>query len=106
MEHFDGVLNQPSNFDWTVLDGIPQWEVNAGLADPPTLKEVEDSIRALSAGKAAGPDGIPPDIYKHGGSAIRKQLLKLFIQCWNEGKVPPYARSCVHLTMMVNFVFT
>ena len=88
VEHFDGVLNQPSNFDWTVLDGIPQWEVNAGLADPPTLKEVEDSIRALSAGKAAGPDGIPPDIYKHGGSAIRKQLLKLFIQCWNEGKVP------------------
>ena len=88
VEHFDSVLNQPSDFDMSVLDRIPQWEVNAGLAVPPTLKEVEDSIKQLSAGKAAGADGIPPDIYKHGGPAIRKQLHQLFKQCWNEGEVP------------------
>ena len=88
VEHFDSVLNNPSDFDWSVLDGIPQWEVNTGLADPPTLKEVEDSVRQLTSGKAAGPDGIPPDVYKHGGSSIRKQLLKLFIQSWTEGQVP------------------
>ena len=64
----------------SVLDRIPQWEVNTGLAVPPALKEVKDSIKQLSAGKAAVADGIPPDVYKHGGPAIRKQLLKLFEQ--------------------------
>ena len=88
VEHFDSVLNQPSNFDMSVLDKLPQWEVNPELAVPPSLKEIKDSIKQLTAGKAAGADGIPPEIYKHGGSAIAEQLLKLFSQSWNEGKVP------------------
>ena len=88
VEHFDGVLNQASDFDRSVLNDIPQWEINTGLADPPTLKEVEDSIKQLTSGKAAGPDGVPPDIYKHGGPALKRQLLVLFTQCWEEGKVP------------------
>ena len=88
VEHFDSVLNQPSNFDMTVLDKLPQWEVNPELAVPPSLKEIKESIKQLTAGKAAGADGIPPEIYKHGGPAIAEQLLKLFSQSWNEGKVP------------------
>ena len=99
VEHFDSVLNQPSNFDMGVLDKLPQWEVNPELAVPPSLKEVVDGIKQLTAGKAAGADGIPPDIYKHGGPAIADQLLKLFTQSWNEGKVPQAFKDAdlVHL---------
>ena len=88
VEHFDSVLNQPSNFDMSVLDKLPQWEVNPELAVPPSLKEIRDSIKQMTAGKAAGADGIPPDIYKHGGPTVPEQLLKLFSQSWKEGRVP------------------
>ena len=88
VEHFDSVLNQPSTFDQNVLEMIPQWEVNAGLADPPSLEEIEVSIKQLTAGKAPGADGIPPDVFKYGGPAIRNQLLTLFQKCWNVGTVP------------------
>ena len=88
VEHFDGVLNQPSDFDPSVLDEIPQWETNHALDAQPTLAEVEKSIKQLATGKAAGSDGIPPDVYKHGGSSLRKQLLCLYRQCWTEGIIP------------------
>ena len=68
VEHFDEVLNQPSNFDSSVLEDLPQWETNYKLDEEPTLAEVEKSIKQLASGKAAGADGIPPDVYKHGGS--------------------------------------
>ena len=99
VEHFDSVLNQPSDFDMSVLDKLPQWEVNPELGIPPTLKEIEDSIKQLTAGKAAGADGIPPDVFKHGGPTIPQQLLKLFKQSWHEGKVPQAFKDAelVHL---------
>ena len=56
--------------DMTVLDKLPQWEVNPELAVLPSLKEIVDSIKQLIAGKAAGADGIPSDIYKHFGPAV------------------------------------
>ena len=88
VEHFDEVLNQPSDFDSSVLEDIPQWETNHKLDEQPTLAEVEKSIKQLASGKAAGVDGIPPDVYKHGGSTIRMQLLCLYKQCWRQGVIP------------------
>ena len=46
------------------------------------------SIKQLTSGKAPGADGIPPDIYKHGGKSIAVELHKLFVQIWQEGEVP------------------
>ena len=86
-EHFNGVLNQDSEFDMSVLDEIPQWDVNMSLAALPTLEEVLASIKQLTSGKSPGEDGIPPEIYKHGGTAVAEMLLKLFIQIWDEGGV-------------------
>merc|ERR1711867_18617 len=88
VEHFDEVLNQPSDFDSSVLEDIPQGETNHTLDEQPTLAEVEKSIKQLASGKAAGVDGIPPDVYKHGGSTIRMQLLCLYKQCWRQGVIP------------------
>jgi hypothetical protein len=67
-EHFQSVLNQPSTFDRTVLDEIPQLETAQHLADIPSLVEVLKAIRRLQSGKAPGADAIPPEIYKYGGS--------------------------------------
>ena len=87
-EHFNGVLNQESEFDMSVLNEIPQWDTNQSLSALPTLEEVLLSIKQLTAGKAAGADGIPPDVFKHGGRSIAEELLKLFTQIWEEGAVP------------------
>ena len=99
-EHFDSVLNQDSDFDMSVLQDIPQWDTNQSLDAIPTLKEVLDSIKQLTCGKAAGEDGIPPDVYRHGGTAIAERLLKLFKQIWKEGEVPQEFRDAtiIHLS--------
>ena len=86
-EHFKGVLNQDSEFDMSVLQDIPQWDVDMNLVSLPTLEEVQLCIKQLTSGKAPGEDGIPPDIYKHGGPAIAEQLLVLFIKIWKDGEV-------------------
>ena len=87
-EHFKGVLNQDSQFYEPILQDIPQLDENTGLDALPTLEEVLLSIKQLTSGKAAGKDGIPPDIYKHGGIALAEELLKLFKLIWEEGQVP------------------
>ena len=86
-EHFKGVLNQDSEFDMSVLEEIPQWDVNESLDSLPTLEEVSDSIEQLTSGKSPGDDGIPPEIYKHGGPAVAEQVLNVFIKIWEEGEV-------------------
>ena len=85
-EHFKDVLNQVSDFDSSVLEDLPQWDVNPSLDDRPTLKEVEDSILQLASGKAAGEDGIPPEIYIHGGKAVAKMVLDVTLKIWQEGE--------------------
>jgi exonuclease III len=87
-EHFNGVLNQDSEFDMSILDEIPQYDIKQSLTALPTLEEVLLSIKQLTAGKAAGADGIPPDVFKCGGETIAIELLKLFTQIWEEGAVP------------------
>ena len=98
-EHFNGVLNQDSQFDRSVLQDIPQWDVNMNLIALPTLEEVLLSIKQLTSGKAPGADGIPPDIFKHGGAVVPEELLKLFTKIWEEGEVPQDFRDAdiVHL---------
>ena len=85
-EHFKEVLNQVSDFDMTVLNELPQYDVEADLDKQPTLEEVQKAIKQLSSGKAAGDDCIPPEIYKHGGDGIANQLLDIIKQIWQEGE--------------------
>ena len=59
-----------------------------GLDMLPTIEEVKVSIKQLTSGKSPGEDGIPPDVYMHGGVAVAEQLLDLFVCIWKEGQVP------------------
>ena len=86
-EHFDTVLNQNSTFDMTLLDEIPQWDVNEELNAPPNLGEIRKCIKQLSCGKAPGEDGIPPEVYKHGGECIAARLLDLYSYMWEAQSV-------------------
>ena len=69
-EHFHGVLNQTSTFDPTLLSELPVWDANHDLMQPPDSSEVLRAINQISSGKAPGPDGLPPELFKSGGPDI------------------------------------
>ena len=60
---------------------------------------MQTRLKQLSSGKAPGEDGIPPEIYIHGGEAITKRLLEIVIQIWHEGEAVQDFRDAtiVHL---------
>ena len=39
----------------------------------------------LEVGKSHGIDGIPAEVYQHGGEAVLAKLQDLFSNCWEEG---------------------
>ena len=61
-EHFHGVLYQPSTFDPSVLDVIPDWDTAHGLMEPPDISEVHRAVNQMASGKAPGSDGLPPEL--------------------------------------------
>ena len=87
-EHFRSVLNQQADFDITVLDEIPQWDVASHLNQPPSTAEVRCAIQQMSSGKSPGADSIPPEIYKHGGEQLLCRLTKLCERIWDQEAVP------------------
>ena len=69
-EHFKGVLNQNSDVDWEVLNSLPQQPMRAELSTVPSQSEVLKAIKQLSMNKAPGDDGIPGEIFLHGGHSV------------------------------------
>ena len=51
-------------------------------------KEVNEAIHHLKANKAAGPDGIIPEVYKHAGDKIIPFLVHLFNTIFTSGEYP------------------
>ena len=94
-EHFNTVLNQISDFDDTVLDELPDWEVNDELSSIPTQTETELAIKQMASDKAAGSDNIPAEIYKHGGYMLQKRLRDLFVLIWEHRNLPQQLKDAL-----------
>jgi Reverse transcriptase (RNA-dependent DNA polymerase) len=56
--------------------------------DPPTLDEVRRAIEKLKNGRAAGGDGITPELLKCAPVPIANALHALFCKVWETGRVP------------------
>ena len=52
------------------------------------IDEVAPAVREMRNGKAPGSDGIPAEIYKHGGDALLHRLHALFKIAWQDEEVP------------------
>jgi len=87
-EHFNSVLNRVSQFDHTVLSEIPDWEVDDGLREPQDTDEVDRAVGQLSSGKAAGADGLPPELFKIDCPTLTDKLTRLFCNIWHNRSVP------------------
>ena len=73
-EHFQKLLNVPGGIDHEALDNIPQRITKTSLDEIPTMYEMARAIAGLKDGKAPGVDGIPAEVWKHGGDNLFRRL--------------------------------
>ena len=63
------------------LAKIPQVDVKLELDDPPTREEIRKAIMQVKVGRSPGIDGIPAEVYQHGGETVLDKLQDLFTNC-------------------------
>jgi hypothetical protein len=98
-EHFEAVLNRPSEINQDAINRLPQVPPRDELDRQPSLQELVKAIKQLSNGKAPGADGIPAEVFKHIGQLAQQKLLQLFQLMWVEGTLPQDFKdaSVIHL---------
>ncbi|XP_061175584.1 uncharacterized protein LOC133184509 [Saccostrea echinata] len=85
-ELFRELLNRPT---LETTPNIPPADSElAVITAPPTRAETIKALKKLKSGKAAGPDGIPPEALKADIKTSADMLLPLLQKIWSERKVP------------------
>ena len=101
-EHFGTLFGTDRVVQDSAVLRIPQQPVKADLDELPSMEEVTKAIEQLKRRKAAGIDGIPPEIWKDGGSALHSKLHELLVCCWEQSKLPKDLRDAVIITLYKN----
>ncbi|XP_078357262.1 uncharacterized protein LOC144642146 [Oculina patagonica] len=86
-EHSHDILNRqppPVTPDFIETNG-PLLTVSI---QPPSKAEIVRAVKQLKNGKAAGPDGIPPEALKINPNNTAEMLHPLFLKIWEAEKVP------------------
>ncbi|XP_062504956.1 uncharacterized protein LOC134181704 [Corticium candelabrum] len=74
VEHFSSVLNRPSRICEEAIEAIPQMPLISQMSDPPSILEIGNVIANMSNGKSPGADGLPVEVFKHGGPLLLTKL--------------------------------
>ena len=101
-EHYGTLFGEERLVAEASIDNIPQQEVKMNLDNPPTHEEITSAISKLKRHKAPGIDGIPAEVYKHGGDLLTEKLRDLFTICWTQGVVPHDLRDAVVVSLYKN----
>ncbi|KAL0156964.1 hypothetical protein M9458_048210 [Cirrhinus mrigala] len=101
-EHFRDLFSAERTVQEAAILQIPHLPVKVKLDEPPTIAETLKAIQQLKSGKAAGIDGIPPEIWKYGGPALHSKLHDLFVCCWEQGTLPKDFCDAVIVTLYKN----
>ncbi|EJK58846.1 hypothetical protein THAOC_20995 [Thalassiosira oceanica] len=80
--HFDRVLNNKKDIDFTVLELIEPRETMFELDDPLTRDEFERAVNKLKAGKASGLNGVPPEAFKAMDEELRTLVFGYCVRFW------------------------
>ena len=92
-EHFEGLFNDRRTVQESSLAKIPQVDVKLELDDSPTREQTIKATMQLKVGKSPGIDGIPAELYQHGGETVLDKLQDLFTSCWEKGTLPQNVRD-------------
>ncbi|CAH8510548.1 unnamed protein product [Heterobilharzia americana] len=84
-EHFEEQFNlPPATIALPAIQSDPEWDIETG---PPTLEEVEKAVGNLKRGRAAGPDGLPAEVYKNGGRMLLVRLTVVLASIWESNTI-------------------
>ena len=85
-EYFDKLLNteEPRELIKKGNKEIGEVEVEVEL----TIEDVKKAIRNLKNNKAAGTDGIYPELIKYRGDKLLNRMYELVRQIWEEERIP------------------
>ena len=90
--HFQKLLNVPGDTDHEALGNIPQRITKTCLNEIPTMAEMTRAIAGLKDDKAPGGDGIPTEVWKHGGDNLFSRLHQLITNAWEVGSDHKHGR--------------
>ena len=85
-EHFKETLNRPAPQTPPTIS--PPTELLGININPPSRIEIFRAIKSLKTGKAAGPDGIPPEALKANTQTSTEMLYPLLNKVWEQEQVP------------------
>ncbi len=86
--HFESLFNHTNPADLHILDNLPDLPPTKHLDTPPLYSELRQAIAGLKNNKCAGPDGIPAEVFKHGGYILTCRLHLLIQNIWEYGTLP------------------
>ena len=101
-EHFEGLFSDRRTVQESSVAEIPQVDVKLELDDPPTREEIRKATMQLKVGKSPGIDGIPAEVYRHGGEEVLHKLQDLLTNCWEKGTLPQDLRDAVIVSLYKN----
>ena len=81
------------------LDNVPAVPVREELDDVIHIEEVRKAVKQMKCNKASGGDGIPAEVYKHGGAALVRHLHRLFLKIWKNEEVPQELKDASIVTI-------
>ena len=102
VEHYLELYSTQNIVTDTALNALPGLPVIEELDNTPTLEELSIAIDGLACGKAAGKDGIPPHVLRHGNQTILQPLHVLLCLCWEQGHIPQDMRDTNIVTLYKN----
>ena len=86
-EHFQKLLNVSGDIDHEALDNISQRIIKTSLGEIPTIDEMAKAMADMKDGKAPGGNGIPAEVWKHGGVNLFRSLHQQITNAWEVGSV-------------------
>ena len=63
------------------------------------IEEVRKAVKQMKCNKASGGDGIPAEVYKHGGTTLVRHLHRLFLKIWKNEEVPQELKDASIVTI-------
>ena len=58
-----------------------------------------EAVKQMMCNKVSGGDGIPAEVYKHGGTALVRHLHRLFLKIWKNEEVPQALKDAFIVTI-------
>ena len=101
-KHFEVLFSDRRTVQESSPAKIPQVNVKLEMDDPPTREEIKKATMQLKVDKSTCIDGIPAEVFQHGGEAVLDKLQDLFTNCWEKGTLPQDLRDAVIVSLYKN----